>query len=123
MKISVRIINEEAVNESIISTDDINCFSYIDGYGSFNTVNIEEGSVEIYSKASDHRTLIRLCRNENYFIELYSSEGSLYFEVKIVEFIQNQSIITIAYSLEGAQYRIEIKFETGEIDEYIQVNE
>lgn len=123
MKISVRIINEEAVNESIISTDDINCFSYIDGYGSFNTVNIEEGSVEIYSKASDHRTLIRLCRNENSFIELYSSEGSLYFEVKIVEFIQNQSIITIAYSLEGAQYRIEIKFETGEIDEYIQVNE
>ena len=123
MKISVRIKNEEAVNESIISTDDINCFSYIDGYGSFNTVNIEEGSVEIYSKASDHRTLIRLCRNENSFIELYSSEGSLYFEVKIVEFIQNQSIITIAYSLEGAQYRIEIKFETGEIDEYIQVNE
>lgn len=123
MKISVRIINEEAVNESIISTDDINCFSYIDGYGSFNTVNIEEGSVEIYSKASDHRTLIRLCRNENSFIELYSSEGSLYFEVKIVEFIQNQSIITIAYSLEGAQCRIEIKFETGEIDEYIQVNE
>ena len=43
MKISVRIINEEAVNESIINTDDINCFSYIDGYGSFNTVNIEEG--------------------------------------------------------------------------------
>ena len=123
MKISVRIINEEAVNESIISTDDINCFYYIDGYGSFNTVNIEEGSVEIYSKASDHRTLIRLCRNENSFIELYSSEGSLYFEVKIVEFIQNQSIITIAYSLEGAQCRIEIKFETGEIDEYIQVNE
>ena len=123
MKISVRIINEETVNESIINTDDINCFSYIDGYGSFNTVNIEEGSVEIYSKASDHRTLIRLCRNENSFIELYSSEGSLYFEVKIVEFIQNQSIITIAYSLEGAQYRIEIKFETGEIDEYIQVNE
>ena len=123
MKISVRIINEEAVNESIINTDDINSFSYIDGYGSFNTVNIEEGSVEIYSKASDHRTLIRLCRNENSFIELYSSEGSLYFEVKIVEFIQNQSIITIAYSLEGAQYRIEIKFETGEIDEYIQVNE
>lgn len=123
MKISVRIINEEAVNESIINTYDINCFSYIDGYGSFNTVNIEEGSVEIYSKASDHRTLIRLCRNENSFIELYSSEGSLYFEVKIVEFIQNQSIITIAYSLEGAQYRIEIKFETGEIDEYIQVNE
>ena len=123
MKISVRIINEEVVNESIINTDDINCFSYIDGYGSFNTVNIEEGSVEIYSKASDHRTLIRLCRNENSFIELYSSEGSLYFEVKIVEFIQNQSIITIAYSLEGAQYRIEIKFETGEIDEYIQVNE
>ena len=123
MKISVRIINEEAANESIINTDDINCFSYIDGYGSFNTVNIEEGSVEIYSKASDHRTLIRLCRNENSFIELYSSEGSLYFEVKIVEFIQNQSIITIAYSLEGAQYRIEIKFETGEIDEYIQVNE
>ena len=123
MKISVRIINEEAVNESIISTDDINCFSYIDGYGSFNTVNIEKGSVEIYSKASDHRTLIRLCRNENSFIELYSSEGSLYFEVKIVEFIQNQSIITIAYSLEEAQCRIEIKFETGEIDEYIQVNE
>ena len=123
MKISVRIINEEAVNESIINTDDINCFSYIYGYGSFNTVNIEEGSVEIYSKASDHRTLIRLCRNENSFIELYSSEGSLYFEVKIVEFIQNQSIITIAYSLEGTQYRIEIKFETGEIDEYIQVNE
>ena len=119
MKISVRIINEEAVNESIINADDINCFSYIDGYGSFNTVNIEEGSVEIYSKASDHRTLIRLCRNENSFIELYSSEGSLYFEVKIVEFIQNQSIITIAYSLEGAQCRIEIKFETGEIDEYI----
>ena len=92
MKISVRIINEEDVNESIINTDDINCFSYIDGYGSFNTVNIEEGSVEIYSKASDHRTLIRLCRNENSFIELYSSEGSLYFEVKIVEFIQNEII-------------------------------
>ncbi|MGN1405607.1 MAG: hypothetical protein ACI4WM_05015 [Erysipelotrichaceae bacterium] len=108
MKISVRIINAETVNESIVDSNDINCFSYIDGYGSFNTVNIGDGCAEIYSKASDHRTLIHLCQYENSFIELFSSEGSLHFEVKIVEFIQNQSIITIAYSLEEAIYRIEI---------------
>lgn len=108
MKISIRIINSESEDVSIVDSNDFSCFSYIDTYGSFNTVNIEIGCVEILSKARDHTTLIHLCPDENSFIEVFSAEGSLYFEVKIVEFIQNQSIITIAYCLQEAKYGIEI---------------
>ena len=110
MKITISQINDTEKQEIII--DEINSFeefSYLDTYDCRNDVHIEDGLIKIFRKDIEHNTLVHLSNYENSFIEIFTTEGSLHFEAKIVEFIQNESIISIAYILQEAVCRLEIK--------------
>lgn len=110
VKIVINQTNDQEKQEIIISgIEDFNNFTYIDTYDCLNDVHIQDGLIKIFRKGIEHNTLVNLSAYENSFIEIISAEGSLHFETKIIEFIQNQSIISIAYSLQEVVYRLEIK--------------
>ena len=99
MRISVTLEDKDNKETIIIeNVSDRNSFDYVDTFGAFNHIEIYENGISIDRKDIDHLT--RLVLTDNPHIEIISSEGTITFLTKVVEFNKNFDIITIVYKID-----------------------
>lgn len=110
---NAQIILKDDNSKEIINVDNItskNSLMYKDNDNAFNVINIFEKAIRIKRIDKDHETLVFLSLNEDSYIEIKTAEGSLRLETKVLEFLKNNDIISIAYKINNEIRSIDIRF-------------
>lgn len=109
MKILLKIIDQDCTEQINIETTNRNSFSYVDSYGADNKLDILEDGIQIHRKEIGHKTEVFLTLKKS-FINIITDEGNLYFDAKVIAFNKNNDIISLVYSINNENKKIEIHY-------------
>jgi len=107
--ITLESLNDNYHQESYAyNLDDKNCFTYLDEEKMNCEICVYDDGICLFRQCPDH--LLELHLADKKYAKIYTDEGFLQFDVKVVDFKKNSDILLMRYILNDEERTITIKY-------------